>query len=46
MPVFMRPDARIAVYPEDVDSTDEMDTHRYELWGVKEFVEYFKTWTI
>ncbi len=46
MPVFMRPDARIAVYPEDVDSTDEMDTNRYELWGVKEFVEYFKTWTI
>lgn len=46
MPVFMRPDARIAVYPEDVDSTDEMDTHRYELWGVKEFVEFFKTWTI
>ncbi len=46
MPVFMRPDARIAVYPEDVDSTDEMDTNRYELWGVKEFVEFFKTWTI
>ena len=42
MPVFMRPDARIAVYPEDVDSTDEMDTNRYELWGVKEFVEYFQ----
>ena len=25
MPVFVRPDARISVYPDDVDSTDDMD---------------------
>ena len=28
MPVFVRPDASIKLYPEDVDSTDDMDFNK------------------
>jgi alpha-D-xyloside xylohydrolase len=28
MPVFVRPDARIKMYPHDVDSTDDMDLEK------------------
>ena len=28
MPIFVRPGAEIALYPEDVDCTDEMDMHK------------------
>ena len=28
MPVFVRPGARIKVYPDDVDCTDQMDMNK------------------
>jgi alpha-D-xyloside xylohydrolase len=28
MPVFVRPSAQISVYPEEVDSTDDMDLNK------------------
>ncbi len=44
MPVFVNPDSKIPIYPEDVDSTDNMDLRKCVLWGVDDFQPYFSKW--
>ena len=34
MPVFVRPGASIKMYPDDVDSTDEMDLSKSQWWQI------------
>jgi alpha-D-xyloside xylohydrolase len=34
MPVYVRPSAVIPMYPDDVDSTDEMDLSKSQWWQI------------